>query len=76
MTVFSVCYHIFILLALFKVLLPILRRGHAQMRLDKLPEERQVGEVEFGAYLLDGLVAVAKLLTDGVDGGFVDVVKG
>ena len=46
------------------------------MRLDKLPEERQVGEVEFGADFLDGLVAVAKLLADGVDGGFVDVVKG
>ena len=46
------------------------------MCLDKLPEERQVGEVEFGAYLLDGLVAVTELLADGVDGGFVDVVKG
>ena len=46
------------------------------MLFDKLPEERQVGEVEFGADLLDGHVAIAELLADGVDGGFVDVVEG
>ena len=61
-------------LAIFKVLLSILRWRHAQMLFDKLPEERQVGEVKFCAYLLDGLVAVAELLADGVGGCFVDVV--
>ena len=46
------------------------------MLLDKLAEEGQVGEVEFGADLLDRLVAVAQLLADSTHSGLVYQVKG
>ena len=46
------------------------------MLLDKLAEEGKVGEVEFGADLLDRLVAVAQLLADSTHSGLVNQVKG
>ena len=46
------------------------------MFLDKLAEERQVGEVEFGADFLDRLVGVAQLLADSAHSGLVYQVKG
>ena len=45
------------------------------MLLDKLAEEGQVGEVEFGAYFLDRLVAVAQLLADSAHSGLMYQVK-
>ena len=48
---------------------------HAQMLLDKLAEEREIGEIKFGANFLDGLVAVAKLLSDGVDCRLMDMIE-
>ena len=60
---------------IIQVLLPICCRRNAQVLLDKLAEEGQVGEVEFGAYFLDRLVAVAQLLADSAHSGLMYQVK-
>ena len=42
---------------------------------DKLTEEREIGEIEFGAYFLDRLVTVAQLLADTAYGRLVYQVE-
>ena len=61
---------------IIQVLLPICCRRNAQVLLDKLAEEGQVGKVEFVADFLDRLVAVAQLLTNSANSGLVNQVKG
>lgn len=45
------------------------------MFFDELAEEGDVGEVEAGRDLLDGLVAVEQLLADGGNGSLMDEVE-
>lgn len=61
---------------IIQVLLPICCRRQAQVLLDKLAEEGQVGKIEFGADFLNRLVGVAQLLADSAHGGLVYQVKG
>ena len=56
-------------------MLTIIGGGHAEVFLHKFSEEGEAGEIEFNTDFLRSLVAITKLLPDGVDGGLVNVVE-
>ncbi len=56
-------------------MLTIIGGGHAEVFLNKFSEEGEAGEIEFNTDFLRSLVAITKLLSDGVDGGLVNVVE-